>query len=426
MNVRLLLLLVSLNVSQLPIAMRPLLVTLLGAAQTGSFAVAGFAGGAVAAGTALTAPWWSRALPRLGDRRVLVGSGALSLAALLGLAVSHTPVTFVGAAAVSGLCTPPTASSVRSMLPRLAAETALTRAYAVNSVALEVVYVGGPLWVTGWVALAGPAAALAVSAVAGIAALVTGVALMPAAPPRRRRASTGLRGEPAAYTLGGTYLAYWVCMGAMWVLLPAFAAHNGTPAQAGLLVALWSAGSLVGGLTLAARPPAGPRRDSYLWLLGALTATSLPLALPTSVTAMAVVITMFGLALAPWLAFNDQLVAASVDEQRSAELYGWLTTAGQFGGAAGSALAGPLADRYGGGPTFLVVTAALGFGLAFALLRRHTLPPDERRRVGRPASGSHGGTRAARAAESAVVHGASRNARRSRRAGGCARSWPWS
>lgn len=374
MNVRLLLLLVSLNVSQLPVAMRPLLVTLLGAAQTGSFAVAGLGGGAVAAGTALTAPWWSRALPRFGDRRVLLGSGALSLAALLGLAGSGTAAMFVGVAAVSGLCTPPTASSVRSMLPRLAADVALTRAYAVNSVALEVVYVGGPLWVTGWVALAGPTAALAASAVTGAAALVTGIALMPAAPPRRQPGRPGLHGEPAAYTLGGTYLAYWICMGAMWVLLPAFAEHNGTPAQAGLLVALWSAGSLLGGLILAARPPTGPKRDSYLWLLGALTATSLPLALPTSVAAMAVVITVFGLALAPWLAVSDHLVANSVGEQRSAELYGWLTTAGQVGGAAGSALAGPLADHHGGGPTFLVVTAALGTGLAYALLRRHTLP----------------------------------------------------
>jgi MFS family permease len=378
MNVRLLLLLVSFSVGQLPVAMRPLLVTLLGAAQTGSFAVAGLAGGAAAAGTAVTAPWWSRALPRLGDRRVLVLAGVLSLAALLALALSRSPAVFVGAAAVSGLCTPPIASSVRSMLPRLAADVALTRAYAVNSVAVEVVFVGGPLWVTGWVALAGPAAALVATAVTGAGALAVGIAVAPSTPPCRRRGRSGVLAEPAAYTLGGTYLAYWVCMGAMWVLLPAFAAHAGAPAQAGLLVALWSAGSMLGGLVLAARPPRGPKRTSYVWFLGALTATSLPLALPTTVAAMAVVVTLFGLALAPWLATSDQLVPASVGDHRSAELYGWLTTAGQVGGAAGAALAGPLADRYGGGPAFLVVTAALATGLAVALSRHHTLPTGEK------------------------------------------------
>jgi predicted MFS family arabinose efflux permease len=221
--------------------------------------------------------------------------------------------------------------------------------------------------------LAGPVAALAASAVTGAGALAVGIALAPSAPPRRRRGPSGVLTEPAAYTLGGAYLAYWICMGAMWVLLPAFAAHTGAPAQAGLLVALWSAGSLLGGLALAARPPRRPKRDSYVWFLGVLTATSLPLALPTTVAAMAVAITLFGLALAPWLATNDQLVPASVGEHRSAELYGWLTTAGQLGGAAGSALG----DRYGGGPAFLLVTAALGISLAIVLSRRDTLPTDE-------------------------------------------------
>ena len=267
------------------------------------------------------------------------------------------------------------------MLPRFAAETALTRAYAVNSVALEVVYVGGPLWVTGWVALGGPPAALAVSAVTGTVALVTGVALIPAAAPRRWRALSGLRGDTP---LGGTYLAYWVCMGAMWVLLQRSPHTTGHRHRQDCWWRYGQRAASVGGLPLAARPPTGPKRDSYLWLLGTLTATLLPLALPTSVAAMAVVITVFGLALAPWLAFSDQLVAASVDEQRSAELYGWLTTAGQLGGSGGSAFVGPLADHYGGGPTFLLVTAALGIGLVFALARRHTLPADKRPRGARP------------------------------------------
>jgi MFS family permease len=178
-------------------------------------------------------------------------------------------------------------------------------------------------------------------------------------------------------TLGGAYLAYWVCMGAMWVLLPAFAAHAGASHQAGLLVALWSAGSLAGGLALAVRGPRGAYRDRYLWLLGTLAATSLPLALPATVATMAVAITLFGIALAPWLATSDQL-AAVIAGPRSSELYGWLTTLGQIGSAIGAALAGPLGDRYGGGPAFLLVTAALAAGLAVALTRRRTLPQDGR------------------------------------------------
>ncbi|RKT54577.1 MFS transporter [Saccharothrix australiensis] len=373
MNVRHVVLIVCLNLAQLPVAMRLLLVTLLAADRTGSFAVAGLAGGTAAVGTALTAPWWSRLLPRFGDGRVLVASGGLFLCGQLALAVSHGTAPIIGLAAVSGLCTPPAAGSVRALLPRLVPPADLTRSYAVNSVALEVVYLGGPLWVTGWVALAGPTAALVASTVIGVGCLVVGGALAPSG--RRRSPSPGppLLAEPAVHTLGGAYLVYWVCMGAMWVLLPAFAERAGAAGQAGLLVALWSAGSLVGGLVLAARPPRGSKRNSYLWLLGTLAATSLLLVPPTTVGGMAVSVSVFGVALAPWLAVNDQLVAASAVE-RTAELYGWLTTAGQLGSAVGSAVAGPLADRYGGGPAFLLVTAALGTGFAIALRRRRTLP----------------------------------------------------
>lgn len=394
MNVRHHAVVVCLVLAQLPIAMRPLLVALLGAHQTGSFAVAGLASGVTAAGTALTAPWWSRALGRLGDRRVLAVSGALFLGAQAALAVSHGASLFVTVAALSGLCTPPAASSVRAMLPRLVAGTALTRAYAVNSIALEVVYIAGPLWVTTWMTTAGPAAALVASAVTGALGLAAGAALSPAPPHRSRPRGPSPLTEPAAHTLGGAYLAYWVGMGAMWVLLPAFAAHAGAPGQVGLLVALWSAGSLAGGLALAARPPRGPARDTYLWLLVALAVTSVPLALPTTVAAMAVVIAVFGVALAPWLTVNDELVVLSVGEQRTGELYGWLTTTGQIGSAAGSALAGPLADRHGGGPAFLLVTAALGVGLLLVLLRRRTLPvPRERELSVDPATLVAGGRR---------------------------------
>jgi MFS family permease len=373
MNIRHLGLIVCLNLAQLPIAMRPLLITLVGAQQNGDFAVAGLAGGAAAAGMALSAPWWSRALPRFGDRQVLIASGVLFLGVQLALTLNQGPALLVGLAGVSGLCTPPISSSVRAMLPRLT-HLQPSRAYAINAITIETVYLAGPLWVTGWAATAGPTAALAISAVAGGAMLAIGSFLAPSSPSRSRTAGPPLLAMAAVRTLAGSYLAYWVCMGAMWVLLPAYAHHIGASHQTGLLVTLWSAGSLAGGLVLMLRPPHGPQRARYLWLLAIMAATSLPLTLPTTVGAMAVAITVFGSALAPWLATNDQL-AGHVGRQRSAELYGWLTTIGQIGSAAGSTLAGPLGDRYGGGPAFLLVTTALATALAIALCRKRTLPP---------------------------------------------------
>ncbi|AQZ65456.1 ABC transporter, permease protein [[Actinomadura] parvosata subsp. kistnae] len=396
MNVRVLGLIVSYNAAQLPVAMRPLLISLVAAQQAGGYTAAGLAGGAAAAGMAVSAPWWSRALSRFGDRPVLLLSGALFLTTQLALAAAHGLVPVVATAALCGLCTPPLSSSLRSMLPHLVTPKALARtgagggdhrraaaseagsgrAYAVNAVANETVYIASPLWVTGWAAFAGAPAALVASALAGAAALAAGLAVTPAVPRPPVQAGPSLVALPAVRTLGSTYLAYWICMGAMWVLLPAFAAHAGAAHQAGLLVALWSIGSLAGGLALAVRGPRGAQRDRYLWLLGTLAATSLPLALPGTVPAMAVAIALFGVALAPWLATGDHLTAMAAGP-RAAELYGWLTTVGQIGSAVGAALAGPLGDRYGGGPAFLLPAAALLAALAVALVRRRTLPQDE-------------------------------------------------
>lgn len=376
MNVRRVVLVSALNLGQLPIAMRPLLIAMVGVHSTGSFAVGGLAGGFAAAGTAVTSPWWSRSLARYGDRAVLAVSGLLFLLSQVALAACGGPVAFVALAAVCGLCTPPVASSVRAILARSTAPAALTRAYAMNSIALEVVYVAGPLWVTGWLTVAGPAVALLATGIAGALGAGVGAAL---APPGRRvrepsRARPAFLSEPAARTLAGTYLAYWICMGAMWVLVPAFARHSGASGSAGLLVTVWSVGSIVGGVVLAVRPSRLPPRTLYLALLGVLAVTSVPLALSTGTVAMMVAIAVFGLALAPWLSVGDELVVAAAGRDGSAELFGWLTTVGQVGSALGSALAGPLGDHFGGGAAFLLVAAALGGGLTFALARRHTLP----------------------------------------------------
>jgi MFS family permease len=383
MNVlRLRALVVAGNLAHLPVAMRPLLIVLLGVHSTGSYLVAGLASGAAAAGLAVGAPFWTRMLTLRGHRPVLLGLGAAATALHLALAVPAAAPVFVAVAAASGLVTPPVTSSVRTQLPQHVPEAALTRTYAANSIALELVYVAGPLWVTGWTALTGPRGALVASAVVGGAATAATVALLPRSTARPLPAGGGsLLALPVLRTLAAVHLAYWTCMGAMWVLVPAFAARAGAPAAAGPLVAVWSLGSLVGGLLLAA----GARRvrlpAAYLALLGGLAVASLPLALPATPAQMAVVITVFGLGLAPWLAVADELVAHAAPRARVAEAYGWLVTIGQVGCAAGSGLAGPLADRHGGGPAFLLVSAALFAGLGIAVLGRRALPPGHRRAV---------------------------------------------
>jgi predicted MFS family arabinose efflux permease len=225
-----------------------------------------------------------------------------------------------------------------------------------------------------WIAVAGPAMALLSCAVLGSVTLVAAVLLAPAGRPAREppRAPTVL-GRPGVRTLVTVHLSYMVCMGAMWVLVPAFATEAGHPDLAGLLVTVWSLGSAAGGLVLYLGGADLRRRPAYVLLLGLLTVSSVPLALTTSLWQFGFTLVAFGLGLAPWLAVADGLLAGVAPPPRTGEAYGWLMTAGQAGLAIGSAVTGVLADQRASGPPFLFVTAALAIALTIAISRRTTL-----------------------------------------------------
>ncbi|MET8525171.1 MFS transporter [Micromonospora sp. NPDC005172] len=372
---RAVLLVASMTVAHLPVAMRQLLVVLLGHENTGSFAAAGAASAGCGIGLALTAPFVGRLLGRLGHRPVLLGTGVIHLLALVGLAVTTAPVAFVALATLAGLSTPPVLGSGRSHLARMVPAPALSRAYAVNAVGQELLYVGGPLAVTVILLLSGPAGALLTFATIGSAGLVGTALVVP-----RHSAHTPVAtdrpvtsGRATRRTVLGTQVAYMAAIGSMWVLVPAFATAVGHPGQAGLLVTLWSVGSLAGGLLLARRGRPGTPGGAYLTLVGTLAVTSLALALPRTVPQMAAALAVFGLALAPFLAVTDELLARSTPTPQLAEAYGWLQTAGQVGLAVGSATAGAITDHVGSTPGFLAASAALVLATAVAFTRRRSL-----------------------------------------------------
>jgi predicted MFS family arabinose efflux permease len=366
---------VTMNLAQLPIAMRQLLVVLLAHDNTGSLTTAGVAGAACGIGLAVTAPLLGRLLGRLGTRPVLLATGLAHLLALIGLTLTAEPVMFVVLSAAAGFATPPVLSSGRALLPVLVPQAGLTRAYAVNAIAQELLYVGGPLGVTLSLTVAGPAGALLVFAAIGTAAVVATVAVVPGGDTAvaRTEPGTATADRSAVRTLIAVHFGYMACMGAMWVLVPAFAAGVGQSAHAGLLVAVWSAGSLVGGLLLAARGRRASLRTAYLALLGALTVTALPLVLPRTVPVMAVAVALFGLPLAPWLAVADELMSRAAPAPHTAEAFGWMQTAGQLGIAVGSVTSGPVAAHAGTAVAFALVGVALAAALGVAVGRRGTL-----------------------------------------------------
>src|SRR3954468_10301168 len=92
-------------------------------AQPGSFASAGLVSGALAAGSAGSAPVLGRLVDRLGQTRVLVPRAVVDAAALGGLVALgalHAPVIAMAAAAlVAGLGAPPVGASLRALWPAM-------------------------------------------------------------------------------------------------------------------------------------------------------------------------------------------------------------------------------------------------------------------------------------------------------------------
>lgn len=249
-------------VGRLSYGMVPVAVLLAVTRTTGSYAVAGTVMALFGATSVFLSPVRAGLVDRYGPRRVLLPMASLYAGLLGALAVASWrpgasgPV--LGAvAAAAGACTPPLGPTMRTVWSELAADQGLLRrAYSLDGVAEELLFVSGPLVVGGVVQFAAPAAALVVGAllvVAGTYGFVTSPAVtrMPGRGPAPKEGARGRRPRvvagivPPVVAAGGVGLS----LGALDLLVLAFAEQqgHGDDVVAWIFAAL-SAGSAVGGL----------------------------------------------------------------------------------------------------------------------------------------------------------------------------------
>ncbi|MGK5556626.1 MFS transporter [Actinomadura kijaniata] len=145
-------------------------LTLAVSQATGSYAVAGVAMALFGLVGALVSPWRAALVDRRGPRQVLPAMAAAYAASLAGLAASSwqpgaSRVLLCGFAALGGACAPPLGPVMRALWGELVPDRRLLqRAFSLDTVAEELVYVTGPL-VAGLLAVvARPAVGVAVSA----------------------------------------------------------------------------------------------------------------------------------------------------------------------------------------------------------------------------------------------------------------------
>lgn len=336
---------------------------------TGSYAAAGAVTAAYSLSFALAAPALARWADGAGPRRALRTCGVgqpMALVTLVGLAHLHSPVILLatGAVAVGGL-TPPLGAVMRALWAQLAQGRDAVTAYSLEAVLVELCFTLGPLLVTVLIFLGGPSAAVLASAVlSGSGALL--LAAMPLIravvphPDRQGLDRVGPLAAPGVRALLITMLCVGAGFGTIEVAVPAFLQQHGSrPGDTGVLLAVWSAGSMAGGLVYGAVHPRWPP-VRQITVLAVLLATGMELpVLASSPAVLGCLLFIYGTTIAPYAACNAYLLAAAAPAGTQTEVFAWNGSMIFGGAAAGNAASGYLAQHHGG-TAALWLAACLG------------------------------------------------------------------
>jgi MFS family permease len=361
-------------VARVPAAMLSIALLVHVQRLTGSYGIAGLAAGAYGLATGVGGPLLGRLADRRGQRRVLLLGATATAAQLIALALAPAQVPaalLVVLAAGIGFAQPPVGACLRAALPALVSGAdAMRRAYAIESTAAELTFIAGPpialavsaAWSTR-VALAGAGVAL-LGATALFAARAPDTRAGSAGAPRSRAGSLA---SPVIVALSLILTGVGFAFGAVEVSVTAAAAHAGTTAGAGPLLALWAVGSLVGGLLVARF---GAQRLSLAAVAVALLLAHAAPALGVgNAVALAALMLLAGATIAPTYTVVYARAGDAAPEGTATEAFAWLATAVAVGAAAGAAIAGGVIDHAGPGAGFLVGGLG-GLALAAPLLRR--------------------------------------------------------
>jgi MFS family permease len=360
-------------VARLPSAMDTIGIVLLVTAVGRSYGLAGAMSAAYLVANAAVAIPQARLIDRLGQARVLASAAVLFAVAMSGFVVvvrtGGPEWAAFASVALAGAVFPQVGSSVRSRWSHvLTTRSDIDTAYALESSVDEVVFISGPILVTVLATAWHPVAGLGVAIVAGTTGTLF-FAAQRATAPRPTARVRGVRPAPLRLSVMGPVCVVGVALGALFgaaeVTTVAFASEHGHRGYAGLLLAVWAAGSLVAGVltgmvTWRIGPATRLRRGAL-----AMFVAMLPLGLIGSMWVMGAWLFVAGFAIAPTMVASITLVEQTVPAARLTEGITVLETSFVVGLAPGAALAGRVIDSHGPSTAYLIsLTAGLAAALA--------------------------------------------------------------
>lgn len=347
-----------------------------------SYGAAGTVLAATSVGQAISGPVTSRWMGRWGMRPVLILTTAVCTLAVTTVALAPLPIWgFVVVGFIAGLSNPPVQPAVRTIYPKMVNAKQLAPLYSLDASAQEVIWIAGPVVATFIATQISPVIAIFLSA----AFLVVGGAWFIASPelgrvriPRsKRRFGVVLARPPVLLATVVGFLLIGACSAIEASVVATFGDGD---ASAGMVLAIWSIASLIGGLSLGNRPigPWALALRMLLVLIGATLAVFV-----TGFWPLSSVLLIAGLGIAPAFAVMFSIVSASVKFSDTAEAYGWVGTGQLVGAAIGSAVAGFLIDDFGATGGFVAAAgiALLGVLVPTVFRRAH---PDLRGRDASP------------------------------------------
>jgi MFS family permease len=316
------------------------------------YGAAGLVVAVLTAGMAIGGPWLGRLVDRVGVRKALI-LPTLAEAALWGSAPFVPYQGLLVLAFFGGLLGLPIFSVVRQSLSVSVPRQDQRAAYALDSMSVELTYMFGPIL--------GVLVATQVSTDAGLLTLgasqvVAGLLFIALNPPTRGGEQADDASPDAAAEGSGRWRPAWlgvrmiavfvatagalIVLGGTEVSVVAFLRDAAAEELTGLVFALWSVASLLGGLVFGAvRRSVSP----FVLLLG-LAVLCIPVGLAPGPVWLALAIIPTGAVCAPVLSATAAAVAAEVPERMRGEAMGWYGTAMTLGLAVGSPFAGAVID----------------------------------------------------------------------------------
>jgi MFS family permease len=354
--------------SRLPLATGGVAIVLSVGAASKSYSIAGAAAAVAVLSAAFAAPQLARLMDRHGQRAVLIPAAGLAGLAWLALALLCAGRADTGwlllAALACGLSSADVGSAVRARWAGLIeAESPRRAAFMVESVADEVMYILGPVTVTGVGSLAPSAAPVVVclGPLIGWLGLAQLRSTIPSPPIERPGAS--LRWRPhelrVVAPLVLTFVALGCYLASIEVLLVATNTRSGHPLGAGVALAAWALGSGVAALVLARRGVSEPRTV----LMGGITVMAVfGLLFPVNDGPIWLtgVCLFAGIGAAPAIGAGFALGSEAGGGTGRAEAMTWMSTGLGVGSTIGAFIAGRVADGEPSGSAYLLCS---GLGL---------------------------------------------------------------